>query len=90
MCPEPESNQRHEDFQSSALPTELSGHLGIFIPLALSVEQGVLLLELWAHFEVRHRLSYLGASIGTMSKRHFLNALADLKPAKIEYSVVKN
>ena len=24
-CPEPESNQRHEDFQSSALPTELSG-----------------------------------------------------------------
>ena len=26
MCPEPESNQRHEDFQSSALPTELSGH----------------------------------------------------------------
>ena len=27
-CPEPESNQRHEDFQSSALPTELSGHNG--------------------------------------------------------------
>ena len=25
VCPEPESNQRHEDFQSSALPTELSG-----------------------------------------------------------------
>ena len=24
-CPEPESNQRHEDFQSSALPTELTG-----------------------------------------------------------------
>ena len=24
-CPEPELNQRHEDFQSSALPTELSG-----------------------------------------------------------------
>ena len=27
-CPEPESNQRHEDFQSSALPTELSGQNG--------------------------------------------------------------
>src|SRR5699024_12344703 len=27
VCPKPESNQRHEDFQSSALPTELSGHL---------------------------------------------------------------
>ncbi len=25
-CPKLESNQRHEDFQSSALPTELSGH----------------------------------------------------------------
>ena len=30
-CPEPESNQRHEDFQSSALPTELSGHLVVII-----------------------------------------------------------
>ena len=30
-CPEPESNQRHADFQSAALPTELSGHTG-FIP----------------------------------------------------------
>ena len=28
-CPEPESNQRHEDFQSSALPTELSGQVPI-------------------------------------------------------------
>jgi hypothetical protein len=26
-CPETESNCRHEDFQSSALPTELSGRL---------------------------------------------------------------
>ena len=26
-CPEAESNHRHEDFQSSALPTELSGHI---------------------------------------------------------------
>ena len=25
MCPEQESNQRHKDFQSFALPTELSG-----------------------------------------------------------------
>ena len=25
-CPEPESNQRHADFQSAALPAELSGH----------------------------------------------------------------
>ena len=26
QCPEQESNQRHRDFQSLALPTELSGH----------------------------------------------------------------
>ena len=26
-CPVPESNQRHVDFQSTALPTELTGHL---------------------------------------------------------------
>ena len=26
-CPESESNQRHKDFQSSALPTELSGRI---------------------------------------------------------------
>ena len=30
-CPEPESNQRHVDFQSTALPTELSGQVLIFI-----------------------------------------------------------
>ena len=29
-CPEAESNHRHEDFQSSALPTELSGHINFF------------------------------------------------------------
>jgi hypothetical protein len=26
-CPEAESNHRHGDFQSPALPTELSGHI---------------------------------------------------------------
>ena len=26
-CPVPESNQRHVDFQSTALPTELTGHI---------------------------------------------------------------
>ena len=27
-CPEADLNHRHADFQSAALPTELSGHLG--------------------------------------------------------------
>ncbi len=31
MWPEQESNQRHKDFQSFALPTELSGQLRTFI-----------------------------------------------------------
>ena len=30
-CPEPESNQRHKDFQSFALPTELSGRLSMLV-----------------------------------------------------------
>jgi hypothetical protein len=30
-CPEPELNQRHADFQSAALPTELSGHTRVSI-----------------------------------------------------------
>ena len=30
-CPEPESNQWHEDFQSSALPTELMLHTHLYI-----------------------------------------------------------
>ena len=29
-CPEQESNQRHRDFQSLALPTELSGQYHIY------------------------------------------------------------
>ncbi len=31
MWPEQESNQRHIDFQSIALPTELSGHKKYFM-----------------------------------------------------------
>ena len=31
-CPDSESNQGHEDFQSSALPTELSGHINWNVP----------------------------------------------------------
>ena len=36
-CPEPESNQRHEDFQSSALPTELSGHFDFQMETFLNI-----------------------------------------------------
>ena len=36
-CPEADLNHRHADFQSAALPTELSGHLGLFAkPAGLS------------------------------------------------------
>ena len=30
-CPEAESNHRHGDFQSPALPTELSGHVAFLL-----------------------------------------------------------
>ena len=36
-CPEPESNQRHEDFQSSALPTELSGHFDFLLETFVNI-----------------------------------------------------
>ena len=36
-CPEAESNHRHEDFQSSALPTELSGLVEVFLALLIIV-----------------------------------------------------
>ena len=35
-CPDSESNQGHEDFQSSALPTELSGQTLFVIKLSSS------------------------------------------------------
>ncbi len=38
LCPEPESNQRHEDFQSSALPTELSGLIAFATKVILHEE----------------------------------------------------
>ena len=37
-CPEAESNHRHEDFQSSALPTELSGQILISANVVLFEE----------------------------------------------------
>ncbi len=42
-CPDPDLNQGHEDFQSSALPTELSG-LNMFnlAAIAASLRRGVL------------------------------------------------
>jgi hypothetical protein len=44
-CPEPESNQRHVDFQSTALPTELSGRNRInFIVEAAEGVKGKFLL----------------------------------------------
>lgn len=42
-CPDPESNQGHEDFQSTALPTELSGRVYLLTwPLALGCKRRVL------------------------------------------------
>ena len=43
-CLVPESNQRHEDFQSSALPTELTGHMTLFNTTYLSNSLKKLLL----------------------------------------------
>ena len=36
VCPEPGSNQRHADFQSAALPTELSGRMNFWNPMGIT------------------------------------------------------
>jgi hypothetical protein len=38
-CPEADLNHRHADFQSAALPTELSGHLGFFESLPVFISR---------------------------------------------------
>ena len=62
-CPEAESNHRHGDFQSPALPTELSGHLAErvgfepTVPLSITGFQDQLLKPLGhlSRFMVTHR-----------------------------------
>ena len=49
-CPEPESNQRHEDFQSSALPTELSGLVRNFLEFRQHSHLTILYLKFQAPF----------------------------------------
>ena len=39
-CPEADSNHRHADFQSAALPTELSGHLADLAPIKEDLANG--------------------------------------------------
>ena len=40
-CPGPESNQRHADFQSAALPTELPGQTGCFSKHPMATRKGL-------------------------------------------------
>ena len=53
MCPRPESNQRHADFQSAALPTELPEDILIFNNEKHS------LLFLWCIFKFLNFLDFL-------------------------------
>ncbi len=54
-CPKSESNQRHEDFQSSALPTELSGPIN---PKDLHERAGIRTRDNLIKSQVLYRLSY--------------------------------
>ena len=71
-CPEPESNQRHMDFQSIALPTELSGHIvTVFIILATQwmakfcggAQSRNRTSDTWIFSPLLYQLSYLGMEI---------------------------
>ena len=48
-CPEAESNHRHEDFQSSALPTELSGHIYILTFFCFAIAHSLVLRTILRH-----------------------------------------
>ena len=80
-CPEPESNQRHEDFQSSALPTELSGHFDFLLETFVNITwirencncfienlEKIVLLEEWRCIFVRECGSIKDMQRGTKEK----------------------
>ena len=80
-CPEPESNQRHEDFQSSALPTELSGHFDFLLETSVNItwirencncfienREKIVLLEEWRCIFVRECGSIKDMQRGTKEK----------------------
>ncbi len=80
-CPEPESNQRHEDFQSSALPTELSGHFDFLLETFVNItwirencncfienREKIVLLEEWRCIFVRECGSIKDMQRGTKEK----------------------
>jgi hypothetical protein len=57
--PEAESNHRHKDFQSSALPTELSGHDGV-IPSFDGAGDRNRTYDLLITSQLLYQLSYTG------------------------------
>ena len=56
-CPEPESNQRHKDFQSFALPTELSG---LVSQRQIIFYTKIIHLSTKIYSEIKKRLCYNG------------------------------
>ncbi len=58
-CPGAESNRRHEDFQSSALPTELPGHI-IIIDFVDGAQGRNRTVDTRIFSPLLYRLSYLG------------------------------
>ena len=88
-CPEPESNQRHEDFQSSALPTELSGHFDFLLETSVNItwirencncfienREKIVLLEEWRCIFVRECGSIKGMQRDVLSESFCKNHLS--------------
>ena len=48
-CPGADSNHRHADFQSAALPTELPGQIADPVWMGFSEERGPPLVDITAH-----------------------------------------
>ena len=61
-CPGAESNRRHEDFQSSALPTELPGPFKVLRIFADGAQGRNRTVDTRIFSPLLYRLSYLGGS----------------------------
>ena len=68
-CPEPESNQRHKDFQSFALPTELSGHVAFTTKYIL--HELPLFVKKNNKLDVQSERNYLCNKIGARDEANF-------------------
>ena len=80
QCPKSESNQRHEDFQSSALPTELSGQTyDVLCVIGISLKQ--LLLSLTTRISLQDFPAFVNINFIYFLETHFRETAYHCSPS---------